>query len=159
MYEVRPYSLSVNTSILIHEKAEVLGKRVVVQHIPVGGLLEWDDRFWPQTTELRMAPPSSSTHTSAPWAIGRSHLPHSISYTPAIVPTLHRPTRPVAPSVPSASTHNTGSLGPFSAVALPGSRFTQSVAAQEAPVLTTTPVHENDSAGGTNPNGSNLDER
>ena len=25
-----------------HRQAEVLGKRVVVQHLPLGGLLEWD---------------------------------------------------------------------------------------------------------------------
>ena len=81
-------------------KAEVLGKRVVVQHIPVGGLLEWDSDTnseakqpsidesksssapsrapsrapWSQqspTTTFRLPP---ATRTQAPWAASRAAI-------------------------------------------------------------------------------------
>ncbi|KAG2363817.1 hypothetical protein BDR07DRAFT_1483192 [Suillus spraguei] len=49
-------------------EAEVLGKRVVVQHLPLGGLMEWDthvdQRYAPSM--LRDAPATADTR--APWA-------------------------------------------------------------------------------------------
>jgi len=38
-----PYWSKVNSGLFKMYEAEVLGKRVVVQHIPLGGLLGWDD--------------------------------------------------------------------------------------------------------------------
>ncbi|KAJ7637215.1 hypothetical protein B0H17DRAFT_503224 [Mycena rosella] len=59
----------VNSGLFKMYEAEVLGKRVVVQHIPLGGLLQWDDVPPP-----REAPPAPSRvvdtpgATRAPWA-------------------------------------------------------------------------------------------
>jgi serine/threonine-protein phosphatase 2A activator len=57
----------VNSGLFKMYEAEVLGKRVVVQHIALGGLLEWDG----------VAPPPLSisdagAHTRAPWASSKS---------------------------------------------------------------------------------------
>ncbi|KAF9477738.1 Phosphotyrosyl phosphatase activator [Pholiota conissans] len=64
----------VNSGLFKMYEAEVLGKRVVVQHIPLGGLLEWESidnpsaraTVLPRTT----LPPSNrySGATKAPWA-------------------------------------------------------------------------------------------
>ncbi|TFK93785.1 PTPA-domain-containing protein [Polyporus arcularius HHB13444] len=55
----------VHTGLFKMYEAEVLGKRVVVQHIPLGGLLEWDA---PQRHDLSTAPTPAPFATSAPSA-------------------------------------------------------------------------------------------
>ncbi|KAH7906946.1 hypothetical protein BJ138DRAFT_1137764 [Hygrophoropsis aurantiaca] len=74
MYEV---NTSRATPIFAHEitfftvvQAEVLGKRVVVQHIPLGGLIEWDidtpsSHASPPT---KLNPAAASAGTRVPWA-------------------------------------------------------------------------------------------
>ncbi|KAJ7129187.1 hypothetical protein C8R44DRAFT_776121 [Mycena epipterygia] len=62
----------VNSGLFKMYEAEVLGKRVVVQHIPLGGLLQWD-----ATAPVEAAPaPPSVVHppgaTRAPWASSAS---------------------------------------------------------------------------------------
>jgi len=54
-------------------EAEVLGKRVVVQHIPLGGLLEWKEDESDQPVLASKTP--AIPVTSAPWA--GSSLPPS----------------------------------------------------------------------------------
>ncbi|TBU42796.1 Phosphotyrosyl phosphatase activator [Dichomitus squalens] len=54
-------------------EAEVLGKRVVVQHIPLGGLLAWDDPQSQSQSQHRSPFPSTNAApftqaTAAPWA-------------------------------------------------------------------------------------------
>jgi serine/threonine-protein phosphatase 2A activator len=59
-------------------QAEVLGKRVVVQHIPLGGLLEWesgDSAAAPSSKPPRSSPVGASQlfpSTAAPWASANS---------------------------------------------------------------------------------------
>lgn len=48
-------------------KAEVLGKRVVVQHVPVGGLLEWDSDTIAETKQPPIDEVKSSAPLRAPW--------------------------------------------------------------------------------------------
>lgn len=59
-------------------QAEVLGKRVVVQHIPLGGLLQWDPKT-PQKSRLdpSVAPTSSlpAATTAAPWSRSSTSQP------------------------------------------------------------------------------------
>jgi len=45
-----------------------LGKRVVAQHIPVGGLLEWDVQEPKPGDSISPASPETSVRTQAPWA-------------------------------------------------------------------------------------------
>ncbi|KAJ7118562.1 hypothetical protein C8R43DRAFT_95208 [Mycena crocata] len=59
----------VNSGLFKMYEAEVLAKRVVVQHIPLGGLLQWD--YDPGPTEAAPRPPSvvdMPGATRAPWA-------------------------------------------------------------------------------------------
>lgn len=48
-------------------KAEVLRKRVVVQHIPLGGLLAWNDHSARERTTETGAGDGTATGTTAPW--------------------------------------------------------------------------------------------
>ncbi|KAF8071493.1 hypothetical protein FPV67DRAFT_875658 [Lyophyllum atratum] len=60
----------VNSGLFKMYEAEVLGKRVVVQHLPLGGLLEWDDRG-SAASDSSMPPPAreaANAQTQAPWA-------------------------------------------------------------------------------------------
>ncbi|KAI0763321.1 hypothetical protein BD413DRAFT_583769 [Trametes elegans] len=65
------YWAKVHSGLLKMYEAEVLGKRVVVQHIPLGGLLEWNI---PQAPAAPTSAPLSATSippmaaTLAPWA-------------------------------------------------------------------------------------------
>ncbi|TFK63152.1 Phosphotyrosyl phosphatase activator [Pluteus cervinus] len=65
----------VNTGLFKMYEAEVLGKRVVVQHIPLGGLLEWDCDI-PSASAMPSSRLPLEGRTSAPWA----------SSLPALVP-------------------------------------------------------------------------
>ncbi|KAJ7228184.1 hypothetical protein GGX14DRAFT_547402 [Mycena pura] len=66
----------VNSGLFKMYEAEVLGKRVVVQHIPLGGLLQWDEAPMqseaPPSLPSRMAEPPSHGATRAPWAASAS---------------------------------------------------------------------------------------
>lgn len=54
----------VNSGLFKMYEAEVLGKRVVVQHIPLGGLLKWDVQ--PSSTLSHTSPKPQQTWTSTP---------------------------------------------------------------------------------------------
>ncbi|KAH9838735.1 Phosphotyrosyl phosphatase activator [Rhodofomes roseus] len=64
----------VNSGLFKMYEAEVLGKRVVVQHIPVGGLLDWDNSVTPPprlpqpfvTAPAPMQPPTTAFTPGAP---------------------------------------------------------------------------------------------
>ncbi|KAF8193326.1 serine/threonine-protein phosphatase 2A activator 1 [Pholiota molesta] len=71
----------VNSGLFKMFEAEVLGKRVVVQHIPLGGLLEWESGdTLPSATVSSSKPPRSTPvganqlfpSTAAPWASANS---------------------------------------------------------------------------------------
>jgi serine/threonine-protein phosphatase 2A activator len=50
-------------------EAEVLGKRVVVQHIPLGGLLEWDLEEVPRhARDARDEPERLGGKNTVPWS-------------------------------------------------------------------------------------------
>jgi len=55
----------VNSGLFKMYEAEVLGKRVVVQHIPLGGLLEWVDS--PPSRSGNHTSQAESYETRAPW--------------------------------------------------------------------------------------------
>ncbi|KAI0294871.1 Phosphotyrosyl phosphatase activator [Multifurca ochricompacta] len=61
----------VNSGLFKMYEAEVLGKRVVVQHLPLGGILEWNDISAPPIT-TSVSPPHNNilTSTPAPWVSG-----------------------------------------------------------------------------------------
>jgi serine/threonine-protein phosphatase 2A activator len=92
MYQVRTIVKYRSENDLHAIQAEVLGKRVVVQHLPLGGLIAWDppsDRKGgrdtsilpasvpPATTAAPWAAPmtTAQTVTSAPWATQASATP------------------------------------------------------------------------------------
>ncbi|KAG6816667.1 hypothetical protein H0H87_004027 [Tephrocybe sp. NHM501043] len=59
----------VNSGLFKMYEAEVLGKRVVVQHLPLGGLLEWEDTRGQSSASDKIIappPPTMSTRTQAP---------------------------------------------------------------------------------------------
>ncbi|KAI0791204.1 Phosphotyrosyl phosphatase activator [Abortiporus biennis] len=62
-----PRWAKVNTGLFKMYEAEVLGKRVVVQHIPLGGILEWNVPSSPQRDEIA-ARHADVPMTSAPWS-------------------------------------------------------------------------------------------
>ncbi|KAI0706455.1 Phosphotyrosyl phosphatase activator [Earliella scabrosa] len=76
------YWTKVHTGLFKMYEAEVLGKRVVVQHIPLGGLLEWDAPQTPQSTYL--APTPAPSASSSPYT---TMVPTSI---PTRFPTPNR---------------------------------------------------------------------
>jgi serine/threonine-protein phosphatase 2A activator len=74
-------------------QAEVLGKRVVVQHIPLGGLLEWShsetaagnsatSHPLPGTSSASTSSPSTLSNLQAPWATPRPSQPFSEATMP-----------------------------------------------------------------------------
>ncbi|CAK5262917.1 unnamed protein product, partial [Mycena citricolor] len=63
-----PNWAKVNSGLFKMYEAEVLGKRVVVQHIPLGGLLEWDK------APALMSSPGTATSAVAAWH-SNSNLP------------------------------------------------------------------------------------
>ncbi|KAI0656450.1 hypothetical protein C8Q70DRAFT_1011822 [Cubamyces menziesii] len=76
------YWAKVHSGLFKMYEAEVLGKRVVVQHIPLGGLLEWD---LPQNPSASTAPPPFTSTpaptmaaTAAPWASSTTHAASSM---------------------------------------------------------------------------------
>ncbi|KAF5379662.1 hypothetical protein D9615_005808 [Tricholomella constricta] len=61
----------VNSGLFKMYEAEVLGKRVVVQHLPLGGLLEWDNGSLGSDTAMPPPLDVANLHdhaTQAPWA-------------------------------------------------------------------------------------------
>lgn len=92
-------------------QAEVLGKRVVVQHIPLGGLLEWDVSPSAPSTNAPAPFPSSAAPlmaaTAEPWASGASYgtsMPPPTSFTAA-------PSRVPPTSFTTGFPHNPHSIG------------------------------------------------
>jgi len=59
----------VNSGLFKMYEAEVLGKRVVVQHLPLGGLMEWDIIGAPPTVSS-ISWSRISVATPLPWASG-----------------------------------------------------------------------------------------
>lgn len=53
---------------LKYSQAEVLGKRVVVQHLPLGGLMEWDTHVDQRHAPSMSRDASATADTRAPWA-------------------------------------------------------------------------------------------
>ncbi|KAG1735346.1 uncharacterized protein EDB91DRAFT_1295584 [Suillus paluster] len=58
----------VNNGLFKMYEAEVLGKRVVVQHLPLGGLIEWDTHVAQPHAPLTSRDVPASADTRAPWA-------------------------------------------------------------------------------------------
>ena len=94
-----PHWGKVNQGLLKMYDAEVLGKRVVVQHIPLGGLLEWDapERDSRSRTAHGAVGDYRATTSSAPSAL-RTQL------SGAAAPWATTATMPVIPSTANAST-------------------------------------------------------
>ncbi|KAI9067713.1 Phosphotyrosyl phosphatase activator [Trametes sanguinea] len=91
------YWSKVHSGLFKMYEAEVLGKRVVVQHIPLGGLLEWDVSQSHSISSAASASPASippMAATAAPWA--STAAPYGTSMPP---PT----TLPGIPSMPPVS--------------------------------------------------------
>jgi len=93
-------------------EAEVLAKRVVVQHIPMGGLLEWDVGTGSTTNENGVTTLHPSAHnapldsTQAPWAT--SSTLHTAS--PGLLGGLRHTSAPAPVNVlpPLRTSHRTG---------------------------------------------------
>ncbi|KDQ58979.1 hypothetical protein JAAARDRAFT_33711 [Jaapia argillacea MUCL 33604] len=87
-----PTWAKVNSGLFKMYEAEVLGKRVVVQHIPLGGLLEWDAKNQ-NVKPVRSPPPAARrlshdmSSTSAPWAT--AHRTRRPSWETTRAPWLH----------------------------------------------------------------------
>jgi hypothetical protein len=94
------------TSIERRFQAEVLGKRVVVQHIPLGGLLSWEGGHQNMDTPFRdgSASRSPSLHTSLPMGATRS----STTRSPPSLGGQKRPTRTNWDTIPSADPKRDG---------------------------------------------------
>ncbi|KAL9714539.1 Serine/threonine-protein phosphatase 2A activator 1 [Leucoagaricus gongylophorus] len=70
-----PSWTKVNSGLFKMYRAEVLGKRVVVQHIPLGGLLEWESLF----SEARVSGSSMTQYVTNVTNVGRmDYSPRSI---------------------------------------------------------------------------------
>jgi len=131
-----PNWTKVNSGLFKMYEAEVLGKRVVVQHIPVGGLLEWNSDINTETKqsptdELKTSPPlrtpwpsqSSNTTTQflhlarkqAPWStsgasinpLGSGLIPPSFAMNSISIPGTHGVTL-LSPSPQSSQPSTTG---------------------------------------------------
>ncbi|KAJ7248519.1 hypothetical protein C8J57DRAFT_1522481 [Mycena rebaudengoi] len=72
-----PNWAKVNSGLFKMYEVEVLGKRVVVQHIPLGGLLQWDAAEPPSAT----APPRAAVADTGP---GATRAPWATTATPAV---------------------------------------------------------------------------
>ncbi|ESK87599.1 protein phosphatase 2a regulatory subunit 4 [Moniliophthora roreri MCA 2997] len=80
----------VNSGLFKMYEAEVLGKRVVVQHIPLSGLLEWSHNGAGQTdtpqqgtSSANASATSNPSSLQAPWATTVHSQPHSQTTMPA----------------------------------------------------------------------------
>ena len=71
-------------------QAEVLGKRVVVQHIPLGGLLQWEKKEATSTSGPEI-PPRDPNQVAVAWASPRFPRTHTSSDSSSTY--LHAPTR------------------------------------------------------------------
>ncbi|KAJ3572880.1 hypothetical protein NP233_g2791 [Leucocoprinus birnbaumii] len=60
-----PNWAKINTGLFKMYRAEVLGKRVVVQHIPLGGLLEWEVSPSDRAPSSGISVPSRASHSTA----------------------------------------------------------------------------------------------
>lgn len=119
-------------------KAEVLGKRVVVQHIPLGGVLSWSVGTPKSTTIAQSSSmPSnnsigSSSATLAPWAqgsIGRLNHTSQLARHGASLPSWSTGPSPTMNPRPRAlNTHTTSSISPpLSSMSGQGRRTLQEV--------------------------------
>ncbi|KAF8640207.1 hypothetical protein AX16_010105 [Volvariella volvacea WC 439] len=87
-----PNWAKVNSGLFKMYEAEVLGKRVVVQHIPLGGLLEW--RNDKDSASVMPSSSQAGSNTQAPWA----------NSLPPLVPRYGRPSHLSFTSIPTSST-------------------------------------------------------
>ncbi|KAH8094503.1 Phosphotyrosyl phosphatase activator [Cristinia sonorae] len=108
-----PRWAKVNSGLFKMYEAEVLGKRVVVQHIPLGGLLEWNT----SSSDIESpSPPSQTANTPAPWASTgtpatvRTSIPGHGSH--AFAPGATRLGATAAPWTAPGSLRNAGPLVP-----------------------------------------------
>ncbi|GLB44736.1 putative PPIases accelerate the folding of proteins [Lyophyllum shimeji] len=62
----------VNSGLVKMYEAEVLGKRVVVQHLPLGGLLEWDNDTSTSDNRMRQQTHDATVQTQVPCARQRT---------------------------------------------------------------------------------------
>jgi len=112
----------VNSGLFKMYEAEVLGKRVVVQHIPLGGVLSWSVGTPKSTTIAQSSSmPSnnsigSSSATLAPWAqgsIGRLNHTSQLARHGASLPSWSTGPSPTMNPRPRAlNTHTTSSISP-----------------------------------------------
>lgn len=106
MYDVSSCNSSYSCETKRFSQAEVLGKRVVVQHIPLGGLLAWDPSPARAVGQPAHASPQSvplSSGTKAPWAMSNTA---TAPLSAALLGSLPAAAAPWAGS-PAASSHQT----------------------------------------------------
>ncbi|KAF9048931.1 serine/threonine-protein phosphatase 2A activator 1 [Panaeolus papilionaceus] len=113
----------VNSGLFKMYEAEVLGKRVVVQHIPIGGLLEWD-------YEAARSAPSFGTASTAP---GDSAIipPWEVSLRPQMG-TSH-------PATTNQKTHSSASASIYPATTIPSARTSSEMSPPALPPITRRP--------------------
>ncbi|PCH42685.1 PTPA-domain-containing protein [Wolfiporia cocos MD-104 SS10] len=114
----------VNSGLIKMYEAEVLGKRVVVQHLPLGGLIEWDarpDAYRVENTEKPTVPQASSHDPlggvmRAPWSSAAVGAGAQIGRTqaPVPLPTVATQSRRSGPPGPQYDQSSRGrqTLGP-----------------------------------------------
>ncbi|KAJ7432308.1 serine/threonine-protein phosphatase 2A activator 1 [Mycena galericulata] len=127
----------VNSGLFKMYEAEVLGKRVVVQHIPLGGLLQWDAAA-PAQKEAQPSPAvGAAGATRAPWASSAAPQSAGVSSWYSAAPTPATDT-PGATRAPWASSPPPQSGGVSSWYSTPGP---QSSGTQAKPPLGRYPAH------------------
>ncbi|KAI0806075.1 hypothetical protein BC629DRAFT_1282689 [Irpex lacteus] len=126
----------VNSGLFKMYDAEVLGKRVVVQHIPLGGLLAWDPSPARAVGQPAHASPQSvplSSGTKAPWAMSNTA---TAPLSAALLGSLPAAAAPWAGS-PAASSHQTSAGHSYTHSRPPNSqpwRSTSSITANKLPL-------------------------
>ncbi|KAI0926334.1 hypothetical protein AcV5_008826 [Taiwanofungus camphoratus] len=99
--------VKVNSGLFKMYEAEVLGKRVVVQHIPLGGLLDWNPAVMVQDTSY---PPSTVAQPTLAEPGGPTRAPRSIN-APSPIGSEIRPDNSV--SLASSKVPNDPRASPF----------------------------------------------
>ncbi|TCD61341.1 Serine/threonine-protein phosphatase 2A activator 1 [Steccherinum ochraceum] len=100
-----PRWAKVNSGLFKMYEAEVLGKRVVVQHIPLGGLLEWNVSS--AVDQESPSPSSQMPDTPAPWA-ATAMPPPTVSNRTGVSTSWSHTTAPSA--IPTAAPWTSNSM-------------------------------------------------